>query len=209
MVNNFDVINFHRNLDLLRSITGLDKGGFSELLGVWNLYRKDINSLGPKTLKAIEDHFDGVDEGWLNTYHDTLSDGILFTPRKNMSFRETPAAYGQDAPEQKEDMDQYQAKAIMLTSKVMTSRHKEIGKALMKNLEEFAEAVSTKDELARCKIKIEEQDRKIEDQDKKIGEMDIEIKNLKTQVAELLRREQHCNSVTPGDGVPVPEDQAM
>jgi hypothetical protein len=193
----------HRNLELLRRITGLGKSEFSELLGVRNIYRNDIKYIGYRPLQAIKENFTGVDEGWLSTYHETLSDGIIFTPRKPLPGQsycrpDDNSVINRAA----EEMDQYQARAIMLTSKVMTSRHKEIGKALMKNLEEFAEAVSTKDELARCNVKLEEQD-------KKIREMDGEIKHLKKQVEELLKREPQCDSAAPGDTTPVTEEKAM
>jgi len=100
------------------------------------------------------------------------------------------------------DADHYIVKAMRLTSDVMTSQHPEIKSALMKNLEQFSEAVTKADELEGCKVQLKEQD-------KKIKAMDEEIKYLKTKVDELLKREPQCGSGTPGDGDPVPEEKAM
>lgn len=219
MSNNFNVKNFHRNLDLLRATTGLDKGAFSELLGVWNLYRKDIKSIGAKILKAIEDNFEGVDEGWLNTYHDELSEGIFYVPHNAGSVREPEAPYYSRLPSSEKrtsEIDDYTARALSLTSRVMLSRHKEIGKALMKNLEEFSEAVSTKDELEKCRTQLYEQHKRIEEQDKKIEAQQKEIETLNrritemdTAIKELLKREPLGGSGTPGDGDPVPAEKVI
>lgn len=65
----FNIHVFHKNMNILRKIAGLKKAEFSEMLGVKNVFRKDYNSIGPKLLYGIKQHFDGVDEDWLLEDH--------------------------------------------------------------------------------------------------------------------------------------------
>jgi len=88
-------------------------------------------------------------------------------------------------------------KAVALTSRVMLSRHRGIGKALIIILEQFADAVKTKDELEICNTSLAERD-------VKMSEMEERIKYLENRVEELLRREPRGCSDTPGDCAPVP-----
>lgn len=65
----FNIEIFHKNLDILRKKAGMKKSDFSLMLGVKNVFRKDYNSIGPKLLYGIQNHFDGVDEEWLLCEH--------------------------------------------------------------------------------------------------------------------------------------------
>jgi len=94
------------------------------------------------------------------------------------------------------------AKAVALTSKVISSPHKEIAKALMKNLEQFSEAVDGKNELDHCKAQLKEQDVKLKSMEEKIN-------SLQDQVTELLSREPQGGSVTPGETEASPGKKAM
>ena len=167
------------------------------------------NFLGRKKSGGIKDTLilhainKGINKDWLLT-----GEGEMFADR-NGAVREGLAPYGEAEPQ--EPMDhrprgpdpaQDVVKATRLTMDVMTSRHPEIKLALMKNLEQFAEAVVKADELEGCKIQLKEQD-------KKLKKMDDKIRHLETQVTELLKREPQCGSGAPGDGVPVPEKKAM
>ena len=156
------------------------------------------NFLGRKKTGGIKDTLilhainKGINKDWLLT-----GEGEMFAP--SAACREPIAPYGPDPPGQEKPDP---SKAAYLTSIVMNSGHTEIAHALMKNLEQFSEAVHKADELEGCKVQIIEQGIKIK-------EMDDKIKHLETQVEELLKREQQGGSVAPGDGVPASAKKAM
>lgn len=117
-----------------------------------------------------------------------INSNWLLADEGDMLKQSVPKIYEPPVPYKDSGID----KAHILTSRIMTSKHPEIAGALMKNLEQFAAAVGSADELATCQIMLKEQD-------KKIKEMDMKIKGLQDQVSELLRRELPKNSVAPGD----------
>ena len=212
--NKFSVDTLHHNLDLLRSLTGKKKGEFSEYIGVWNLYRNDIKSIGAKLLKAIEDNFSGVDKNWLMTYHESLDDGIIFTPRKNIPKNESSTL---EFSESESVSDNIQTRALILTSKIMSPKHPDIAEALMKNLEAFAQAAEREDELKFCRKEIDIQKREIDLQRKEIealkrdnDALNDKINDMAAKIEDLIKQEPPGDSGAPGDPDPVPgKEEAM
>lgn len=90
MSNIFDIKLFHRNLELLRSMTGLSKRNFCYLLKIENAYRKDFKALGLKMEIGITNNFKGVDKTWLLTEHPEGIEGINFTPWQNTDMQDHP-----------------------------------------------------------------------------------------------------------------------
>ena len=84
----FNINTFHKNLDILRKIAGLKKSEFSAMLGVKNVFRKDYNSIGPKILIGIQQHFEGVDETWLLEEHTEEQISIML--KKRHTYIEKP-----------------------------------------------------------------------------------------------------------------------
>lgn len=153
-----------------------------------NKYENERSTPNVDVLSRMVKHLD-CNPGWLLTGDGPMlltsnlaDEGDMLKQSVLKIYDEPPVPYGGSGID----------KAHVLTSKIMTSKHPEIAGALMKNLEQFAVAVDSADELATCQIMLKEQD-------KKIKEMDMKIKGLQDQVSELLRREPPKNSDAPGD----------
>ncbi len=66
-------------------------------------------------------------------------------------------------------------RAVMLTTKIISSRHPDIAHALMKNLEQLSAAVDKADELSSCKVLLQQQQDEISGMKIKMDKMQNEI----------------------------------
>jgi len=69
-------------------------------------------------------------------------------------------------------------RAVMLTTKIISSRHPDIAHALMKNLEQLSAAVDKADELSSCKVLLQQQQDEISGMKIKMDKMQNEINYL-------------------------------
>lgn len=129
----FNIETIHENLELLRSLTNLNKAEFSKMLGVANAYRKDIDSIGYQMWSGIKEYFNVTEKEWLLKKHEKKDiEFIKYTPRKEI----TPdySAHEHRHP-YNEGLTLIGKADIVLKSNTI------YGEALAKNIEAFYRAV--------------------------------------------------------------------
>ena len=147
MANNFNIEIFHKNIELLRSLTKLKKGEFTKLIGIANAYRKDFDALGLKMIKGITENFQGVDDVWLSIPHPEGTKGIIFTPRKISELVLQYKHEGLPGINHLSVMDD--------VSYILKSKESGIITALISNVREFKRAVDTASELTSCQERLD------------------------------------------------------
>ncbi len=136
----FDIKIFHRNLELLRSMTGLNKRNFCYLLKIENAYRKDFKALGLKMEIGITNNFQGVDKKWLLTEHPEGIRGIKFTPCQNKNVHDHDIITKHPIPP---------ADLLAAAKRVLTSGNIRAAEALEKNILYFDHAVEMEKRLEK------------------------------------------------------------
>ncbi|MBN2182766.1 MAG: hypothetical protein JW715_12720 [Sedimentisphaerales bacterium] len=113
--NLFNVDIFLDNLNGLRKKAGLSKTAFSDLIGVRNAFRRDINGIGYKFISGITRHFPDITEEWLRTEHDVEEfEGLRFTPRKEEDFFAVNGREDRRVSDVEEKVRQLEARIILL-----------------------------------------------------------------------------------------------